>query len=190
MTDLSALHEITSWRMLIVDDEPDNLRLASEFLAYSGATVETTESGAKLLELVDVFKPNVIVLDLSMPVIDGWEIQQQLRARPELNHIPIIALTAMAMPEDAARAKAAGFDGYITKPFRVSSLLRDLRSCMTVFVKKHAAAHAADVPNSLEHAETDPGEDDSSAESADRQSTDAQSVSTPVIDKPSTEKPS
>lgn len=186
MTDLSALHEIASWRMLIVDDEPDNLRLASEFLAYSGATVETTESGAKSLELVDVFKPNVIVLDLSMPVIDGWEVQRQLRARPDLNHIPIIALTAMAMPEDAARAQAAGFDGYITKPFRVSSLLRELMACMTTFMKKHTA----ETPNSVEHAETGPSEAESSAESADKQSTDAQSVNKPVIGEPSTEKQS
>lgn len=133
MTESPDLKDTSAWRVLIVDDEPDNLKLASEFLAFSGATVATAETGAQTLALVDEFEPTIILLDLSMPGMDGWEVQRQLRTRAELNTVPIIALTALAMPEDMDRAKKAGFDGYITKPFRVGSLLRDLTTCITEF---------------------------------------------------------
>lgn len=143
MTDLQHLKEVSNWHILIVDDEPDNLRLASDLLTYSGVTVTPTDTGEKLLALVDEVKPNIIVLDLSMPGLDGWEVQQRLRAREELAHVPIIALTALAMPEDVNRAETAGFDGYITKPFRVGSLLRDMQVCVCEFVAKRAARDAA-----------------------------------------------
>ncbi len=140
MSSFPALEDIAQWRVLIVDDEPDNLTLASEFLSFSGATVAVTEHGARLLEMVDEFQPTIILLDLAMPGMDGWEIQRRLRARRELSHIPIIALTAMAMPEDIERAKMAGFDGYITKPFRVGSLLRDIKTCISTFIERQEAA--------------------------------------------------
>ena len=97
MSSFTTLEDVTLWRVLIVDDEPDNLTLASEFLSFSGATVAITEQGAQLLAMVDEFHPTIILLDLAMPGIDGWEIQRRLRARTELRHIPIIALTAMAL---------------------------------------------------------------------------------------------
>lgn len=136
MSAINILDDVSKWRVLIVDDEPDNLTLASEFLSFSGATVAITEQGVRLLDMVDEFNPNIVMLDLAMPAMDGWEVQRRLRARPELNHIPIIALTALAMPEDAERVKLAGFDGYITKPFRVGSLLRDLKTCIQTFLAR------------------------------------------------------
>ncbi len=143
MTNLQDLKDVANWRILIVDDEPDNLNLASDLLKFNGATVMPTETGAQLLGAVDEMQPNVIVLDLSMPVMDGWEVQRRLRARPELVHVPIIALTALAMPEDGDRVQAAGFDGYITKPFRVGSLLRDMMACVEGFITKHTAPNVA-----------------------------------------------
>lgn len=140
MSSFIAPEDVSQWRVLIVDDEPDNLTLASEFLTYSGATVAITERGEDLLAQVDEFLPTIILLDLAMPGMDGWEIQRRLRARTELSHIPIIALTAMAMPEDVERAKMAGFDGYITKPFRVASLLRDIKTCVAAFIERLEAA--------------------------------------------------
>ncbi len=127
MTNLQQLKDVTAWRVLIVDDEPDNLMLASDLLTFSGATVITAHTGERLLAMVGEVKPNVIVLDLSMPVMDGWEVQRRLRTRQELMHVPIIALTALAMPEDADRVKAAGFDGYITKPFSKDDIIETLR---------------------------------------------------------------
>jgi CheY-like chemotaxis protein len=142
---MSTLGDVSSWRVLIVDDEPDNLTLASEFLTFSGATVAITEHGARSLEMVDEFGPTMILLDLAMPGIDGWEVQRRLRARPELDHIPIIALTALAMPEDAERVRMAGFDGYITKPFRVALLLRDLETCVAAFIERNATTTQAEL---------------------------------------------
>ncbi|MCD4686317.1 MAG: response regulator [Anaerolineae bacterium] len=142
MTNLQDLKNVANWRVLIVDDEPDNLNLASDLLKFNGATVMPTDTGAQLLVLVDEMQPNVIVLDLSMPVMDGWEVQRRLRARQEFVHVPIIALTALAMPEDADRAQAAGFDGYITKPFRVGSLLRDMMACVEEFIARHMPVQA------------------------------------------------
>jgi len=133
---LSVLDDVAQWRILVVDDEPDNLTLVFTALTFSGTTVATAEQGARALELVEEFKPNIVLLDLAMPGMDGWEVQQKLRARPDLKYMPIIALTALAMPEDAERVRLAGFDGYITKPFRVGSLLRDVNKCIETFVGK------------------------------------------------------
>ncbi len=127
----------SSWRVLIVDDEPDNLFLAAELLGFNGAEVATATSGPACLALVDDFRPTLILMDIAMPDMDGWETHRRLRARPDLNHIPIVALTALAMPADAARAQEAGFDGYITKPFRVKTLAEELIE----FVARFAASY-------------------------------------------------
>ncbi len=129
--------DITTWRVLIVDDEPDNLDLASDLLTYCGAEVAPAGTGELALALLETFAPNVILLDLAMPGLDGWTIQQELRARPEYNHIVIIALTALVMPHDADRIQEACFDGYIVKPFRVRTLLEDIAACIERFQGNH-----------------------------------------------------
>ena len=126
--------DITTWRVLIVDDEPDNLNLASDFLEFSGAHTAKAADGQSGLYQVDIFKHNLILLDLDMPIMDGWEMQRELRTRPELKTVPIVALTALAMPADADKVRLAGFDGYITKPFRVKVLLEALNSLIESFV--------------------------------------------------------
>ncbi len=125
----------STWRVLIVDDEPDNLRLAADLLEYNGATTARANDGEMGLDMVKAFKPNLILLDLAMPRLDGWEVHRQLRTMPELKQVPIIALTALAMPADAEKARAQGFSGYITKPFRVKALLEDLRACIQAFLR-------------------------------------------------------
>lgn len=125
--------DFSNWRVLVIDDEPDNLHLASEVLTFCGAIVEQASAGRQALDIVDEFGPSLILLDLAMPDIDGWEIHRRLRARPEFNQVPIIALTALAMPQDAEKVKQAGFDGYITKPFFVKTLLKDIVACVAAF---------------------------------------------------------
>jgi CheY-like chemotaxis protein len=121
--------EISTWRVLVVDDEPDNLHLVADLLEFSGAYVIRSDSGRQALELFDQQKPTIILLDLAMPDIDGWEVHRQLRARSGNGRLPIIALTALAMPSDAEKVRAEGFDGYITKPFRVHNLLEEVAAC-------------------------------------------------------------
>jgi two-component system, cell cycle response regulator DivK len=128
-----------TWRVLVVDDEPDNLNLVVDLLGFHGATVTQARNGQLALDLVDQFKPNLILLDLAMPEIDGWETHTRLRARRDLDDVPIVALTALAMAADADRVRAAGFDAYITKPFRVRIMLEQLTACIETFTNTRAA---------------------------------------------------
>lgn len=121
---------IKNWTVLLVDDEPDNLGVAQQILQHFGAQVFTAGDGEEALTLLNTVTPSFIVTDLSMPVIDGWELLKKIREIPRLNHVPVIALTAHAMRGDRERALAAGFDQYITKPFRLTSFLEDLESCI------------------------------------------------------------
>jgi CheY-like chemotaxis protein len=125
--------ETSSWNVLIVDDEPDNLNLVADLLEFSGAKVIRAQNGQQALSLFEHDKPNIILLDLAMPDLDGWAVQEQLRARPDAQYVPIIALTALAMPDDADRVRAAGFDGYVTKPFRIKTLMDALNACVKQF---------------------------------------------------------
>ncbi len=129
--------DTSTWRILIVDDELDNLNLASDFLEFSGAKTCKAKDGQAGLDLLESFNPNMILLDLGMPRLDGWEMQRRLRTRPELARVPIIALTALAMKADAERVRAAGFDGYVTKPFRVKALFDALIGCVETFNPQH-----------------------------------------------------
>lgn len=119
--------DVSTWNILIVDDDPDSLGVAHQFLTFLGAKVTIAPDGAKALEILAALAPTFILLDLSMPELDGWEVFKQVRANPATASIPVIALTAHAMKEDAERVKAAGFDGYITKPYILTSLLDDIK---------------------------------------------------------------
>lgn len=125
--------ELASWRVLAVDDEPDNLKLLWDVLEFNGVAVAGATGGEQAIKLADEFRPNVILLDLDMPDMTGWDVQRALRARPDFDNVPIIAITALAMPSDAQRAREAGFDGYITKPFRMQALLTELQKMVAAF---------------------------------------------------------
>lgn len=120
--------DVTTWLVLVVDDEPDNLDLVEETLEYYGVTVKAVSSAAEGLSIMQQFAPNLILLDLSMPDMDGWEFHKQVRTNPPYSEIPVIAMTAHAMVGDKERALAAGFDGYITKPISVPSLITDIKT--------------------------------------------------------------
>jgi len=115
-----------SWSVLVVDDEPDNLELVAIFLGFKGATVKTARNGQQALETLKTFKPNLILLDLSMPQMSGWDVHTIIRANPETKDIWTVALTAHAMSTDRELVRTAGFNGYLTKPIDLPSLLSDL----------------------------------------------------------------
>jgi DNA-binding response OmpR family regulator len=119
-----------TWRVLIVDDEPDNLAVASDFLGFFGATTAKAGDGQEGLDLLDSFKPNVILIDLSMPRMDGWELLRRLRAKPDLQGVPLMALTALTVDMDAVNVNDAGFDTCVTKPFHVQELLDAVKACI------------------------------------------------------------
>jgi two-component system cell cycle response regulator DivK len=121
---------ISSWRLLLIDDEPDNLEVVAESLEFYGISVETATNGQIGLEKVETFTPTLILLDLSMPVMDGWQTLRRLKSNPRMEHTPIIALSAHAIVGDEQRALNAGFDGYLTKPVNIPTLIEDLRAAL------------------------------------------------------------
>ena len=124
-----ARGEVAGWTVLIVDDEPDNVAVARKVLEYGGAEVHTASNGVEGLKALETLKPSFILLDLSMPEMDGWEMLNRLRADESKPPVPVVALTAHAMAGDRERVMEAGFDGYIAKPFRLSTFMSEILRC-------------------------------------------------------------
>src|SRR5688572_25646221 len=121
---------VSSWKVLVVDDEMDNLEVLVESLEYYGLNVTSANNGAEALALLQTIQPNLILLDLSMHQMDGWEAKTRIKSNPATSHIPVLALSAHAMPGDPERAIDAGFDGYLTKPLSIPTLMDDLRKAL------------------------------------------------------------
>lgn len=117
---------LNDWLVLVIDDEPDSLYVASYILRAHGANVHTAMDGEQALALIHENQPNFIISDLSMPVMDGWEMMDHLQRDRALAEIPVIALTAHAMLGDRERALAAGFYNYITKPLSADTFIQDV----------------------------------------------------------------
>lgn len=102
--------------ILIVDDNPTNLKLARLVLCDEGYDVRTANDAEEALRLLSSYKPRLILMDIQLPGIDGLELTRRLKSDPAYGGIVIVALTAYAMKGDEEKARAAGCDGYITKP--------------------------------------------------------------------------
>jgi CheY-like chemotaxis protein len=103
-------------RILVVDDNAANLKLMTLLLARGAYDVRTAANAYEALALVQSFKPRLILLDLQLPDIDGLELTRRWKSDPVTRETTIVAVTAYAMTGDEERARAAGADGYITKP--------------------------------------------------------------------------
>jgi two-component system, cell cycle response regulator DivK len=103
-------------RILIVEDNPLNLELASDLLEASGFEVIWAQTGEGAIKLAQEAQPHLILMDLSLPGMDGIEATKALKANSQTSHIPIVAVTAHAMKGDEQKALAVGCEGYITKP--------------------------------------------------------------------------
>lgn len=113
-------------RVLVVDDSPDNLELTSHFLAYAGAEVTCVEGGEQALSLLKKRSFDVIVMDIQMPGLDGYQAVRSLRAMGYTK--PVIALTAHAMKGEREKCIAAGFDSYLVKPIDRQALIQSVRA--------------------------------------------------------------
>lgn len=102
--------------ILLVEDNLHNRRIFQGVLEHNGFRVTEAEDGERALAMVAADRPSLILMDLSIPITDGWECTRRLKADPATRAIPIIALTAHAMQGDEDRARAAGCDGYLSKP--------------------------------------------------------------------------
>ena len=110
--------------ILVVEDAPLNMKLIREILTYRGDTVFEAANGREGIDLAIEKKPDLILMDIQMPVMDGMEATQLIKANPATRHIPIVALTGYAMDGDKKRMLEAGCDGYLSKPFRIKELLQ------------------------------------------------------------------
>jgi two-component system cell cycle response regulator DivK len=108
--------------ILVVEDAPDNQVLVEQVFQDSGYRVTCIQDGQAALDWLETNHPDLILLDLSLPEIDGWEVARQLKASDRTAKIPIIAVTAHAMKGDKEVAIAAGCDDYLTKPLDIDLL--------------------------------------------------------------------
>ena len=109
-------------RILIVDDNATNLKLARILLQTEGYSVSTAIDAEDALRQITTFQPRLILMDIQLPGMDGLELTRYLKAEVATKDIVILALTAYAMKGDEEKARAAGCDGYIAKPFDIDSL--------------------------------------------------------------------
>jgi len=109
-------------RILVVEDNPLNLKLVRDVLTVSGYEVVAAPSGEEGVSLAQTCEPDLVLMDIQLPGIDGYEALRLLRQNPQLDGVPVVAVTAFAMREDRERAAREGFDGYLGKPISVRAL--------------------------------------------------------------------
>jgi two-component system cell cycle response regulator DivK len=111
-----------SRRILVVEDNPLNFKLVRDVLEYAGYEVVGADSGEEGLQLAENLPPDLVLMDLQLPGIDGTETLRRLRGGVLSDDVPVIALSALVMDQDHAAAETAGFDGYLNKPISVRAL--------------------------------------------------------------------
>ena len=112
-----------AYKILVVDDEPPIVRLMEFILARQGHEMLVAVNGEEAVEKIRTHKPDLILLDIMMPRIDGYEVARRIRANPETAALPIIMLSAKAQEEDIRKGVEVGVDEYITKPFSPEHLV-------------------------------------------------------------------
>jgi CheY-like chemotaxis protein len=117
-------------KVLIVDDFEDNRAMYAEFLRFSGFEVEEATNGAEAIEMAKRSLPDVVVMDLSLPVLDGWEATRRLKADGRTRHIPVVALTGHALEGHSQGAREAGCDEFLAKPCLPETLLATVKEVL------------------------------------------------------------
>jgi len=112
--------------ILVVEDFDDAREMYRDYLEFSGFRVETARDGREAIDKARALQPDLILMDLSLPGIDGWQATRSLKADPETSHLVIVALSAHALATEGERARAAGCDGFIAKPCLPSDLVEEM----------------------------------------------------------------
>jgi two-component system cell cycle response regulator DivK len=116
-----------SKRVLAVDDQEDNRRILRDLLTSAGYQVIEATTGEEAVATAGAQVPDLILMDIQLPGIDGYEATRQIKANPRLRQIPLIVVTSYALSGDDAKAFSAGADGYVSKPFSPRALLAKVR---------------------------------------------------------------
>src|SRR5262249_44019193 len=118
-------------RILMVEDTEDNRQILRDLFAVTDYELIEAADGAAGIEMAKTHKPDLILMDIQLPVLDGYETTRRLKADPALRDIPVIAVTSYALSGDETKARAAGCDAYVTKPFSPRLLLAKVREFLT-----------------------------------------------------------
>ena len=116
-----------SKRILVVEDQEDNRRILRDLLANAGYEMIEAEDGEQALVQAAKHRPDLILMDIQLPLLDGYEATRRIKADPALMAIPIIVVTSYALNGDEEKARAAGCDAYVAKPFSPRALLAKIR---------------------------------------------------------------
>jgi len=113
-------------KVLVAEDNAVNRELIREILEARGHTVLEACDGSEALQAVEGDDPDILLVDIGMPVLDGYTVIRKIRENPRQSRLPVLAVTAYAMQGDRERILAAGFDGYLSKPVNAAALLREM----------------------------------------------------------------
>jgi two-component system cell cycle response regulator DivK len=122
--------------VLLAEDFEDARELYRDYLEFSGFSVLTANNGREAIEQAVSVQPDIILMDASMPVLDGWQATRELKANPVTKHIPVLALTAHAFDDARREAKEVGCDGFVTKPCLPDDLVTRIRAVLEPAKKK------------------------------------------------------
>lgn len=115
-----------NWHILVVEDEFDSVQMVSKILQHHGAKVTVAHDGSDCLILLQTTLPTLIVMDLALPEMDGWETLAKIRQNPRYAHIPVVAITAYHSASVAEDARRAGFNAYLPKPLDTQLFVQHL----------------------------------------------------------------
>jgi twitching motility two-component system response regulator PilG len=118
---------VSGKRILVVEDEESLLKFASILLTSKGFEVRAVSSGQAALDAISQERPDLVLLDIMLPEIDGFEVCRQIKTMPETQHIPVIILTAKKCQEDILRGQEVGADWYIPKPFKSAMVIETIQ---------------------------------------------------------------
>jgi two-component system, cell cycle response regulator DivK len=120
-----------SRRILVVEDQPDSRQIIRDMLAGTDCEITEAEDGEQALTAVAKQRPDLILMGIQLPIMDGYEVTRQIKANPAMRSIPIIAVTSYALSGEGQKARVAGCDDYVPKPFSPRHLLAKVYQYLT-----------------------------------------------------------
>lgn len=122
--------DLSAWNILIIDDEVHNSGVLEHVFRFHDARVRSVDNGPEGLRMIQKEMPTLVLLDLSMPRMSGWDVLKVIRDDEATRRLPVIAITAQVMAGDRESVMEAGFDGYIPKPISVSTIIKSIEDIL------------------------------------------------------------
>lgn len=128
--------------VLVVEDYPDAREMYAEYLRFSGFRVEEARNGIEAIDMAAALLPDIILMDLALPTMDGWEATRRLKTDDRTRKIPVLALTGHALAGHAESARLAGCDAFVTKPCLPDALVAEIRRMLGARRLSHSTANS------------------------------------------------